>query len=177
MTSKSMFLVAALRVDRRMMSSRGREGVLHEFHDGSLWVSSESTIAELYQYAALGSHHGMALLSTICFDRVLGLLAHTTGKLDDAAAHFEDALAFCRKAGYRPELAWSLCDYADTLLHPSTTAHGEHVEPGDRQKAMSLLDESVRILPRAGHAAPDGAGPVQTGDPGGVGSLSYWWRR
>jgi tetratricopeptide (TPR) repeat protein len=38
-------------------------------------------------------------------DRLLGLLAHTMGNLDQAAAHFEDTLAFCRKAGYRPELA------------------------------------------------------------------------
>ena len=38
---------------------------------------------------------------------------------------FEEALAFCRKAGYRPELAWTCCDYADTLLQrnePATSA-------------------------------------------------------
>lgn len=29
-------------------------------------------------------------------DRLLGLLAHTIGNLDQAAAHFVDALAFCR---------------------------------------------------------------------------------
>ena len=43
------------------------------------------------------------------------LLAPTMGNLDDAATHFEDALASCRKAGYRPKLAWSLCDYADIV--------------------------------------------------------------
>ena len=43
----------------------------------------------------------------ISIDRLLGLLAHTIGKMDDAASHFEDALAFCRRAGYRPELAWA----------------------------------------------------------------------
>ena len=59
------------------------------------------------------------------------------GDLDQAVTHFEDALAFCRKAGYRPELAWSCCDYADTLLQRSL--------PGDREKAMSLLDESLAI--------------------------------
>jgi len=36
--------------------------------------------------------------------------------LDRAAAHFEDELAFCRKAGYRPDLAWTCHDYADALL-------------------------------------------------------------
>ena len=79
----------------------------------------------------------MPLLGTICFDRVLGLLAHTMDKLDDAAAHFEDALAFCRKVGYRPELAWSLCDYADCLR--------EREGDGDREMAVSLLDESLAI--------------------------------
>jgi tetratricopeptide (TPR) repeat protein len=36
-------------------------------------------------------------------DRLLGLLAHTIGNLDQAMTHFEGALAFCRGAGYRPE--------------------------------------------------------------------------
>ena len=46
-------------------------------------------------------------------------------------------MEFCRKAGYRPELAWTCCDYADTLLQ----RNGE----GDRAKAVSLLDESLAI--------------------------------
>jgi len=76
---------------------------------------------------------GLALAA----DRILGLLSQTMGDLDQAVAHFEDALAFCRRAGYRPELAWSLCDYADMLLQRN--------QPGDRQRAMSLLDESLTI--------------------------------
>ncbi len=72
----------------------------------------------------------------------LGLLAQTMGKLETAAEHFEDALAFCRKAGYRPELAWTYCDYADTLLQRN--------ESGDREKAMSLLDESLAISSELG---------------------------
>jgi hypothetical protein len=31
-------------------------------------------------------------------------------------AHFADGLAFCSRAGYRSEYAWTACDYADTLL-------------------------------------------------------------
>ena len=64
------------------------------------------------------------------------------GTLDKAIEHFEDSLAFCRKAGYRPELAWTCCDYADTLLQRNS--------PGDRQKAMSLLDECLRITRELG---------------------------
>ena len=59
------------------------------------------------------------------------------GNLDRAVIHFEDGLAFCRKADFRPELAWTCCDYADALLQRNNS--------GDREKAMSLLDESLAI--------------------------------
>ena len=57
--------------------------------------------------------------------------------LDGAIGHFEDALAFCRRAGHRPQLAWTCCDYADALR--------ERDGEGDREKAVSLLDESLSI--------------------------------
>ena len=59
------------------------------------------------------------------------------GNLDKAAEHFEDSLTFCRKAGYRPELAWTSHDYVNALLHRNN--------PGDREKAISLLDEALTI--------------------------------
>ena len=70
-------------------------------------------------------------------DRILGLLAHTMGNLEQAAEHFEEALVFCRNASYRPELAWTCCDYAGLLLDPESKA--------DRSKALTLLDESYSI--------------------------------
>ncbi len=70
-------------------------------------------------------------------DRTLGLLSRTMGNLAQAASHFEDALAFCRKGGCRPELAWTCCDYADTLK--------ERDAEGDRANAITLLDESLAI--------------------------------
>jgi len=73
----------------------------------------------------------------ICFDLLLGLLAQTIGNLDDAQTHFEGALAFTRKAGYQTELAWSLCDYVDMLLHRNAE--------GDRERATAHLDESLAI--------------------------------
>jgi DNA-binding CsgD family transcriptional regulator len=85
----------------------------------------------------------------ISVDRLLGLLAQTMGNLDKAAQHFEDALAFCRKAGYRPELAWTCCDYADMLLNHVGAQHAVPLH-GDRQKAMSLLDESLSISSELG---------------------------
>ena len=68
---------------------------------------------------------------------LLGLLAHALGYADQAAVHFEGAMAFCRQAGFGPELAWTYCDYADLLR--------ERDAEGDRAKAISLLDESLSI--------------------------------
>jgi tetratricopeptide (TPR) repeat protein len=98
-------------------------------------------------YTTLVAVRGSVLLYGISGDRVLGLLAQTMGNLDKAAQHFEDALAFCRKAGYRPELAWACCDYADCLL---VRAHGRAPLPPDRPKAMALLDEALKISSELG---------------------------
>jgi DNA-binding CsgD family transcriptional regulator len=75
-------------------------------------------------------------------DRVLGLLSQTMGNLEQAKIHFEDALAFCRRAGYRPELAWTCHDYSDMLLARNS--------PGDRQKASTLIDEGSAIANELG---------------------------
>ena len=93
------------------------------------------------QYTALVSVTGI-MVFYIGTDRVLGLLSVTMGRLDQATSHFEDALAVCRKAGYRPELAWTCCDYADTLLQRNNT--------GDCEKTMSLLHESLAISSELG---------------------------
>jgi len=94
------------------------------------------------QYAALQSGRGIISSHMLAVDRLLGLLAQTIGSFDQAMAHFEDALAFCRKAGYRPELAWTCCDYADALLKRKGRE--------DRAKAISLLDESLAISSELG---------------------------
>ena len=99
-------------------------------------VQQENVEAASEQYAALESLRGTFLcVGLLATDHLLGLLAQTMGNLSQAAEHFEDALAFCRKEGARPELAWTRCDYADALLQRSLE--------GDRQKAMALLDEGL----------------------------------
>ena len=75
-------------------------------------------------------------------DRVLGLLSVTVGQLDQAAVHFEDALAFCRRAGRKDEIPGVCNDYADALLK----RNGQ----GDRKKAVSVLDESLVISSEMG---------------------------
>ena len=77
-----------------------------------------------------------------CNARVLGLQAHTAGRHTDSAKHYEDSLEFCRKAGYKPELAWTCSDYAELLL--STDA------PGSREKATELQDEAIAITTKLG---------------------------
>jgi len=102
-------------------------------------VQQGEAVAARERYDALVAASGKEILIVegISSQRLLGLLAHTMGDLDQAAAHFEDALGFCRKAGYRPELAWTGCDYADMLL--------ERDGEGDRASAIALLDESLAI--------------------------------
>ena len=107
---------------------------------GLIAVIQEDVKSAKEQYAYL---EGVSVAdSLISSDLVLGLLARTMGDRDQAIAHFDDALAFCRKAGYRPNLAWTCCDYAGTLL--------ERDADGDRTKAVSLLEESRAIATELG---------------------------
>jgi tetratricopeptide (TPR) repeat protein len=90
------------------------------------------------QYVALKAWSStMSPLMLVRVDRVLGLLSHTMGNFDQATVHFEDALTFCRKANYRPELAWSCSDYAQVLFQRNAS--------GDSAKAVALLDECLAI--------------------------------
>ena len=101
---------------------------------GLMAAYSEDVQSAQEQYKTLLASQGTMIASSVTSDRLLGLLSHTMGDLDQAAAHFEDALTFCRKAGYRPELAGTCCDYADALL--------ERDAEGDSEKAVRLLDDS-----------------------------------
>ena len=74
--------------------------------------------------------------------RVLGGLAHAAGQQRRAISRFESALAFCRRSGYRPELAWTCHDYAGALLDSGRRE--------DRMKAASLLDEGEQIAENLG---------------------------
>jgi DNA-binding CsgD family transcriptional regulator len=99
------------------------------------------------QYKVLKSLPDTAFLLTLAMDRVLGLLAYTIGNPDKAREHFEDALAFCQKAGYRPELAWTCYDYADCLLNFTSTSSAQ---TRDRRRAVSLLDQAWSISTELG---------------------------
>ncbi len=108
-----------------------------------------ATAGELYALLYPAGRGRMVATGTLCVGRVLGLLAQTMGDFDKAVEHFEDCLAFCRQAGYRTELAWTCCDYADTLLQLASTSSAR-TDTGDREKALSLLDESLAISSELG---------------------------
>jgi DNA-binding CsgD family transcriptional regulator len=107
-------------------------------------VVRNDVLAARQGYVVLEPYSGTMLspLISVSADRLLGLLAQTMGQIDQAAVHLWEALAFCRKAGYRPELAWTCYDYAEALLQRS--------HRGDRTRAMSALDESRDIAQELG---------------------------
>jgi len=95
----------------------------------------QSAAAEHHAY--LLGQRGTMLWTIISVDRLLGLLSSTMGDMGQATQHFEDGIAFCRKAGYKPERAWICCDYADTLKMRAAE--------GERLTMIALLDESLAI--------------------------------
>ena len=121
---------------------------------GLLAVLRKDAAAAEQQYDAPRSGPGIMVPSTfmpfirmvtasfMSTARLLALLAQTSGKLDLSVNHFEDGLLFCRRVGYRPELAWTCCDYADLLLQLGA--------PDQREQARLLLKESLTITKELG---------------------------
>ena len=94
-------------------------------------------------YGALEAQRGTAnFFIPLTIDRLLGLLAATFGQIDAGLAHLADALAFCDRAGYRPEYAWTASDYAEALL-----ARGG---PGDLENAVALQDAALDLARELG---------------------------
>ena len=113
-----------------------------------LAIQADDPVLAREQYTFPVSSRGTMLWFTVAVDRLLGLLSQTMRNIEQAAAHFEDALAFCRKAGYRPELAWACHDYAGAILVGADFRPAPTLE--DRAKAMSLLDEALAISSELG---------------------------
>ena len=78
----------------------------------------------------------------LTIDRLLGLLATTSGRVEDALVHFANGRSFCERAGYRTVYAWTTADYADALL--------THVGRDGRSKALALQDEALEIAGELG---------------------------
>jgi class 3 adenylate cyclase len=76
-----------------------------------------------------------ALSALGAVSRYLGLLAATLGRSEDAARHFEDALAMNTRMGTRQALARTQVEYGELLLADGNAA--------SRAKALALLNEAV----------------------------------
>jgi hypothetical protein len=76
--------------------------------------------------------------------RYLGLAATTAGRLDEAAEHFEAALAMNERMGARPWLALTQRDYARMLRH--------RYARGDRERAHGLAEAALATCRELGMA-------------------------
>lgn len=74
--------------------------------------------------------------------RFLGILASTTGHYDEAARHFDDAVAMNERIGARPWLAQTEHEYARLLLTRD--------RPGGEKEALELLDCALAIYRELG---------------------------
>jgi class 3 adenylate cyclase len=77
-------------------------------------------------------------------DRQLGLLATLMDRFDVAETHFKSALDMNARLRARPALAWTKRDYAAMLLRRNA--------PGDRDRALVLVDESLALANEVGMA-------------------------
>ncbi|MFZ5510539.1 MAG: ATP-binding protein [Pseudomonadota bacterium] len=99
-----------------------------------VWLGDAARAATLYSlllpYAARNIVFGAHTASLGAGARLLGMLATTRSRWDDAQHHFEYALAFDARTGGRPWLACSRCEFAAMLMR---RAH-----PGDQERARPL---------------------------------------
>jgi DNA-binding SARP family transcriptional activator/tetratricopeptide (TPR) repeat protein len=112
------------------------------------------------QYAELASQSGTVLLLLgMAADRLLGLLAVTMEEFDTAWSHFEAALSFCVRAGYRPEYARTAFEYAVALRargRQRDRKRATELQAGAlsaaRALAMVALEERILANDRSVHA-------------------------
>jgi DNA-binding NarL/FixJ family response regulator len=137
----------------------------HDFTDlprDALWMASMTYLTDvctflgdtaratiLYQllrpYAERAVVIGNAVACYGAMSRYLGTLATTLARWDEAAQHFEDALAMNARMDARPWLAHTQYAYATMLLARS--------HPGDDDKATALLDAALSTAHALGMGA------------------------
>jgi DNA-binding SARP family transcriptional activator len=110
---------------------------------GLIAVRREDSDSAERLYETLATQSGTAsFFAPLTFDRMLGLLAATAGRIDAALGHFAEGLAFCDRAGYRTEYARTAADFADALL--------AHTGTDGRERAYALQDEALEIARELG---------------------------
>jgi len=99
-------------------------------------------------YGVLKPYDGLTITvanGALCIgaaSRVLGVLASTMSRWEEAEAHFLDGIAQNERIGARPWLARGRLEYAQMLLARD--------QPGDRQKALDQVDKALPIFQELG---------------------------
>ncbi|NKB70278.1 MAG: hypothetical protein GKR89_24675 [Candidatus Latescibacteria bacterium] len=120
-----------------LTTSESNESIQARIALGVIAAGQRDTASALEQYRQLRPYQGVMISGQPpVIDRVLGLLAHTLGRLDEAVAHFDKALVFYGDA-FQPERAYACCEQAGVLLQ---RAHSD-----DRNRADTLLKESQKL--------------------------------
>jgi class 3 adenylate cyclase len=96
----------------------------------------------LLPYARRNILTGTPALCTGSASRQLGMMAALMGRYDDAERHFEEALPFDKKMNARPWVAHTQYQYAKMLVARDA--------PGDRPKALALLQEALATAQELG---------------------------
>jgi class 3 adenylate cyclase len=102
------------------------------------FLRDERRAERLYELLLPHARRNINVINAACngpVSRPLGLLAASLGRYDDAARHFEDALAMDERLGAPALLARVRQDYARMLL--------ERGAPGDRERALELAQQSL----------------------------------
>jgi hypothetical protein len=99
----------------------------------------------LLPYAEHNVVVGNAIACAGATSRYLGMLATTMSRWAEAETHFQAALAMNARIRARPYLAHTQQQYAEMLL--------SRAQPGDRDTAMSLLDEALASASQLGMGA------------------------
>ena len=128
----------------------------------AMWMTSMTYLAEvcaflgdarraamLYQRLLPYAEHnvivGLAIACTGAAARHLGMLATTMSRWAEAEQHFQAALEMNARIRARPYLAHTQQQYAEMLL--------SRAQPGDRDTALSLLDEALASASQLGMGA------------------------
>jgi eukaryotic-like serine/threonine-protein kinase len=113
------------------------------------FLGDEQRAAYLYDELAPFEHRCIIVGANVdCYgtvDRLLGLLAATMKRWDDAERHFADALEMNTRMGSGRWTGWTQHEYANMLL--------KRAGAGDREKALGLLNQAIDIAQPLGMKA------------------------
>ncbi len=112
-------------------------------------LADRARASTLYELALpFRDQNAVATVNVLCLgacSRVLGLLAATMRRWDEAEEHFEHALAFNTRMRTPPWIAYTQYNYATMLVARNA--------PGDRERALGMLDEAIATAEALGMKA------------------------